>query len=156
MKMLRGRVIAAAVPVLLLGGLFALEACTGPSGELSAQEVAGVWKGSGGGWVEFVDDGTFTMSGIPQSAIDFSFIDPPPGRGNLSGRGEWNLRGDADRSGTIELSFAATGSFSGGPEFTFLQVEEAGDRPKLYFDTNPDRGYGYTIRRQATEPPRIR
>ncbi|MEF9906432.1 hypothetical protein [Streptomyces sp. P9-A2] len=156
MKILRGCAIAAAVPVLLLGGLFALEACTGPSGELTAQEVAGVWKGSGGGRVEFDGDGTFTMSGIPQSAIEFSFIDPPPGKGNLSGRGEWNLRGDDDRSGTIELSFAAAGSFSDDSASTLLQVEETGDRPKLYFDTDPDKGYGYTIRREAGEPLRIR
>ncbi|MFF3934252.1 hypothetical protein [Streptomyces hirsutus] len=87
MKILRGCAIAAAVPVLLLGGLFVLAACTGPSGELSAQEVAGVWKGSGGGRVEFADDGTFTMSGMPRSAIEFSFIDPPPGKGSLFGRG---------------------------------------------------------------------
>ncbi|WP_146229131.1 hypothetical protein [Streptomyces sp. NWU339] len=87
MKILCGCAIAAAVPVLLLGGLFALEACTGPSGELTAQEVAEVWKGTGGGRVDFADDGTFTMSGIPRSAIELSFIDPPPGQGNLSGRG---------------------------------------------------------------------
>lgn len=51
---------------------------------------------------------------------------------------------------------AAAGSFSDGPASMLLQVEEAGDRPKLYFDTNPDKGYGYTIRREAGEPPRIR
>ncbi|WP_461090381.1 hypothetical protein [Streptomyces incanus] len=83
-------------------------------------------------------------------------IDPPPGKGNLSGRGNWNLRGDDGRSGTIELNFAAAGSFSDDSESTILQVEEEGDRPKLYFDTNPDKQYGYTIRRETGEPPRIR
>ncbi|MGW5213796.1 hypothetical protein ACWEQO_22000 [Streptomyces sp. NPDC004051] len=82
-------------------------------GELTAQEVTGVWKGSGGGQVEF----------------------------------------DDDRSGTVELSFAAAGSFSDDPEFTLLQVQEAGDRPVLYFDTNPDKEYGYEIRREVASSP---
>ncbi|MGW3683158.1 hypothetical protein [Streptomyces prasinus] len=87
MKILRGCAIAAAVPVLLLGGLFALDSYTGPSGELTAQEVAGIWKGSGGGRVVFADDGTFTMSGIPRSAVEFSFIAPRPDRETSPGGG---------------------------------------------------------------------
>ncbi|MGW6239505.1 hypothetical protein ACWGBX_38605 [Streptomyces sp. NPDC055037] len=151
MKVLRGCATAAAVLVLLLGGLFALESCGGgTSAELDAAQVAGVWKGADGGRVEFGDDGSFAMSGIPRSAIEFGFIEPPPGNGKLSGRGRWNLDGGDDRSGTIELRFDAAGSFSDDSESTLLQVEEAGERPKLYFDTDADEGYGYEIRREAS------
>jgi hypothetical protein len=150
MKVLRGCVTAAAVAVLLFIGLFALQGCgAGEEAELTSAQVAGVWKGSGGGRVEFGDDGRFEMAGIPRSAIEFSFIDPPPGNGRLSGRGEWNLRGDDDRSGTIELLFDAAGSFSQDTESTLLQVEKAGDSPTLYFDTDPDEGYGYEVRREG-------
>ncbi|MET9730538.1 hypothetical protein ABZZ79_07705 [Streptomyces sp. NPDC006458] len=150
MKVLRGCAIAAAVPVLFLGSLFVLQGCDGgTSDELSSQQVAGVWKGSGGGRVEFDDDGTFEMSGIPRTAIEFGFTDPPPGNERLSGRGRWSLDGDDDRSGTVELRFAAAGSFSDDSESTLLQVEEAGDRPSLYFDTDADEGYGYEIHREA-------
>lgn len=141
--------MAAAVPVLLLGGLFALDSCgAGTADQLSSAQVAGVWKGSGGGLVEFGDDGRFEMSGIPRDAIEFSFIEPPPGNGRLSGRGEWSLDGDDDHSSTIELRFEAGGSFSDF-EATLLQVEEGGDHPTLYFDTDADKGYGYEVRRQT-------
>ncbi|MFJ1730856.1 hypothetical protein [Streptomyces sp. NPDC088254] len=143
--------MAAAVPVLLLGGLFALDSCeAGKAGELSSAQVDGVWKGSGGGRVEFDDDGRFEMSGIPRNAIEFGFTDPPPGNGRLSGRGEWSLVGDDDRSSTIELRFDAAGSFSEDSEYTLLQVEEAGDHPTLYFDTDADKWYGYEVRRETT------
>ncbi|WP_230196601.1 hypothetical protein [Streptomyces coriariae] len=146
--------MVAAVPALLLGGLFALDSCgAGKADELSSAQVDGVWKGSGGGRVEFDDDGRFEMSGIPRNAIEFGFIDPPPGNGRLSGRGEWSLVGDDDRSSTIELRFDAAGSFSDDSESTLLQVEEAGDRPKLYFDTDADEGYGYEVRREAASTP---
>ncbi|MFF1548215.1 hypothetical protein [Streptomyces sp. NPDC058291] len=150
MKLFRGCGMVAAGLTLLLGGLFALDSCeVGKADELGSAQVTGVWKGSGGGRIEFSHDGRFDMSGIPRDAIEFSFTDPPPGNGRLSGRGEWSLDGGDDRSSTIELRFDAAGSFSDDSESTLLQVEEAGDHPTLYFDTNPDKRYGYEVRREA-------
>ncbi|MER6528020.1 hypothetical protein [Streptomyces sp. NPDC001508] len=56
--------------------------------------------------------------------------------------------GDDDRSGAIEVFFDAAGSFS-DTESTLLQVEKVGDSPTLYFDTNPDKGYGYEVHREG-------
>ncbi|MGC9442022.1 hypothetical protein [Streptomyces sp. WG5] len=97
--------------------------------------------------MEFTADGRFEMSGIPRSAVEFSFTDPPAGDGALSGEGEWELDGDDGKSGAIELGFDAGGSFSDDSESALLQVKEAGDSPVLYFDTNPDKAYGYEVRR---------
>ncbi|MGV9287857.1 hypothetical protein [Streptomyces sp. NPDC003719] len=98
--------------------------------------------------MEFGADGRFEMTGIPRDAVVFSFSDPPPGDGRLSGAGEWELDGGGT-SGTVELGFDAGGSFSGDGESTLLQVKEAGDRPVLYFDTDADKAYGYEVRRVA-------
>ncbi|MFI0813235.1 hypothetical protein [Streptomyces echinatus] len=75
------------------------------------------------------------------------FSKPPPGNGRLSGRGNWELEGDTRRSDSIELRFAAGGSFRDDSESTLLQVAKGGDHPSLYFDTNSDKGYGYEVRR---------
>ncbi|MFF6780674.1 hypothetical protein [Streptomyces sp. NPDC012510] len=147
MRILRGCAIAAALPVLILVVLFALEAGENDEKALSSAQVVGVWKGSGAGRIEFLQGGRFEMTGIPRSAVVFSFTDPPPGNGGLSGSGEWNLKGDTGKSGTVELRFDATDSFSDGSASALLQVQRTGDQPELYFDTNVDKRYGYEMRR---------
>ncbi|MFE3940862.1 hypothetical protein ACFXPV_03125 [Streptomyces sp. NPDC059118] len=62
-----------AVPLLLFVALFVMQGCEGKSPELRSGEVVGVWKGSGGGRIEFRADGTFDVSGIPRSAVEPSF-----------------------------------------------------------------------------------
>ncbi|CAL9458970.1 hypothetical protein SUDANB21_02607 [Streptomyces sp. enrichment culture] len=151
MKVLRGCTVVAAVLVLCVIGMFALVRCgANEGGELSSRQVVGVWTGSDGGRVEFRADGRFEMSGIPRSAVVFAFVDPPPGEGKLSGGGEWELA-DGDRSGTIELGFDAGGSFPDDSQSALLEVKEAGDRPVLYFAVDPDKAYGYEVRRVRPE-----
>ncbi|MER7717237.1 hypothetical protein ABTX99_09820 [Streptomyces flaveolus] len=148
MKVRRTGTAIAVLPCLALLGISALAGCGQSEGpELGSDQLTGVWQGTGGGTVEFGSDGRFEMSGIPRSAVVFSFSDPPPGDGRLSGEGEWELDGDDGTSGTIELGFDAKGSFSDDGESTLLQVKEAGDRPVLYFDTDADKAYGYEVRR---------
>ncbi|MFI7869408.1 hypothetical protein [Streptomyces salinarius] len=148
MKVLRTCGTAAAGLLLCLAGTYALVSCgADEGGELGPAQLAGAWQGSGGGRVEFGADGRFEMSGIPRDAVVFSFSEPPPGDGRLSGRGEWELDGGDEKSGTIELLFDAGGSFPDDSEATLLQVKETGEHPVLYFDTNPDKAYGYEVRR---------
>jgi hypothetical protein len=148
-KVLRGCAIAASVPAPLFDGLLVLLGREGGTGELSARQVAGVWKGSGGARVEFDDDGTFEMSGVPRSAIVFSFTDPPPGKGRLSGTGRWSLYGNDGSSGTIELHTVLAGFSSADSVIGLLQVQDAGDHPSLYFDTDVDKKYGFEIHRET-------
>ncbi|GAA3128900.1 hypothetical protein [Streptomyces echinatus] len=147
MKVVRGGATAVTV-FAVLGTALLLGGCAGDGRDkLAPRQVAGVWEGSGGGRVEFQSDGSFRMSGIPRGAIEFGFSKPPPGNGRLSGRGNWELEGDTRRSDSIELRFAAGGSFRDDSESTLLQVAKGGDHPSLYFDTNSDKGYGYEVRR---------
>ncbi|CAL9477299.1 hypothetical protein SUDANB15_02945 [Streptomyces sp. enrichment culture] len=151
MKVLRGCATVAAVLVPSLIGLFALVRCgANEGGELSPAQVTGVWTGADGGRVEFGADERFEMSGIPRSAVVFAFTDPPPGEGKLSGGGEWELA-DGDRSGTVELGFDAGGSFSDDSQSALLEVKETGDRPVLYFAVDPDKEYGYEVRRVRSD-----
>ncbi|MEV6119340.1 MULTISPECIES: hypothetical protein [unclassified Streptomyces] len=148
MKVRRTGTAIAVLPCLVLLGVSALAGCGPDEGaELGSGQLTGVWQGTGGGTVRFGADGRFEMSGIPRSAVVFSFSDPPPGDGRLSGAGEWELAGGDGTSGTIELGFDAGGSFADDSEATVLQVKEAGDRPVLYFDTDADEAYGYEVRR---------
>ncbi|WP_432056261.1 hypothetical protein [Streptomyces sp. bgisy022] len=125
--------------------LFALDGCGAPEGgELSGAQVVGVWSGEGGATLEFGAGGRFEMTRIPREAIPFS--DSLPGDGRLSGSGAWTLA-DSDRSGTIELVIDPGGSFADEGATALLQVKEAGKHPVMYFDTNPDRAYGYEVRR---------
>lgn len=147
MKVFRGGATSVAV-LAVLGTALLLGGCAGEGRDkLVPRQVAGVWEGSGGGRVEFHDDGSFQMSGIPRSAIEFGFSEPTSGKGRLSGRGNWELEGNSRRSDSIELRFAAGGSFRDDAESTLLQVAKGGDHPVLYFDTNSDKGYGYEVRR---------
>ncbi|GAA2776217.1 hypothetical protein GCM10010521_63690 [Streptomyces rameus] len=155
MKAIRGRATAVAVSAVLavLGTAPLLGGCAGDGRDkLVPREVAGVWKGPGGGRVEFQGDGTFRMSGIPRSAVEFGFSKPTTGSGPLSGRGSWELEGNTRRSDSVELRFAAGGSFRDDSESTLLRVAKGGDRPVLYFDTNSDKGYGYEVRRTGPAP----
>ncbi|MFI0168540.1 hypothetical protein ACH4PW_27485 [Streptomyces sp. NPDC017082] len=147
MTVFRGGPIGAVV-LSVLGAALLLGSCAGGGRDkLAARQVAGVWQGSDGGRVEFHDDGTFRMSGIPRSAVEFGFGKPTTGTGRLSGRGDWELEGNTGRSDSIELRFSAGGSFRDDSESTLLQVTKSGDHPVLYFDINPDKGYGYEVRR---------
>ncbi|MES4892822.1 hypothetical protein [Streptomyces sp. NPDC096012] len=51
------------------------------------------------------------------------------------------------RSDSIELRFAAGSSFPDDCESTLLGVTKDGDHPVLYFDNDPDKEYGYEVRR---------
>ncbi|MFF9077843.1 hypothetical protein ACF1BP_34865 [Streptomyces sp. NPDC014735] len=128
-----------AVPLLLLVALFVMQGCGGKSSELRSEEVVGVWKGSGGRRIEFRADGTFDMSGIPRSAVEFSFSTPPPGKGSLSGRGRWDLEGQRDPSSGVELRFVEGGSFADDAGFALLRPVRNRDEPEMYFD-EPRRG----------------
>ncbi|MEV0598907.1 hypothetical protein AB0I82_06355 [Streptomyces sp. NPDC050315] len=56
------------------------------------------------------------------------------------------MRDGDHRTGSITLHFDAAGSFA-DTEVALLEVQQAGDSPQMYFDLNPDRNYGYEIRR---------
>ncbi|WP_086694029.1 hypothetical protein [Streptomyces recifensis] len=94
MKVRRTGAAIAVLPCLVLLGISALAACGPDEGaELGSDQLTCVWQGTGGGTVRFGADGRFEMSGIPRSAVVFSFSDPPPGDGRMSGGGEWELAG---------------------------------------------------------------
>lgn len=152
MKLLRGRGLSVALPLLLVGSLSAVQGCgEQEDAALRSAQVAGAWEGSGGGRIEFDADGTFDMSGIPRSAIVFSFVAPPPGKGRISGTGAWELGGEEESSGVVELRFDAGESFLDDGEFAMLRVDRGGENPELYFDTDPDKAYGYEVRRVGRE-----
>ncbi|MEK8142791.1 hypothetical protein NKH18_12990 [Streptomyces sp. M10(2022)] len=134
-----------AIPLLLIGFLFVVQGA-GQNPELESEQVVGVWEGSGGGQIVFHTNGTFEMARIPRSAIVFSFVDAPPGKAGCPG-GAWELDGEGDTSGAVELHFDTGGAFSDDGESALLQVDRGGDEPEMYFDTNVDKGYGYEVRR---------
>ncbi|MFE7429504.1 hypothetical protein [Streptomyces sp. NPDC057545] len=139
-----------AVPLLLLVALFVMQGCGGKSPELRSEEVLGAWKGSGGGRIGFREDGTFDMSGIPRSAVEYSFSTPPPGKGSFSGRGRWDLEGQRDPISGVELRFVEGGSFADDVGFALLRPVRSRDEPEMYFDVNPDTEDGYRVRREPS------
>ncbi|MFF3731493.1 hypothetical protein ACFYXM_14520 [Streptomyces sp. NPDC002476] len=145
MRRFRGCAIFIAIPSLLFIILFVMQGCEGGSPELRSEEVVGVWKGSGGGRIEFRADGTFDMSGIPRSAIELSSSTTQPGKGSLSGRGEWEMEWDRDPSSGVEISFAD------GTESALLEITRIGDEPEMYFELNVDTDRGYRVRREASD-----
>ncbi|PSM38354.1 hypothetical protein C6Y14_37135 [Streptomyces dioscori] len=148
--MLRGCAVAAAVPVLIVIALFSLQACEAESEMLDSGQVVGVWEGSGGGRVQFHENGRFEMSGIPRNAVALGFVDPAPGEEKISGEGTWELEGGRDQGGSIELPIDKGGSFSDDSGSALLQIQRGGDEPEMYFDTDPDKEYGYEVRRAAS------
>jgi hypothetical protein len=141
-RTLRRTALCAVVGFALLGSA----GCGIGHEKLKRREVIGSWSGDGNGRVKFSPDGRFEMSGIPRSAIDFSFIKPPPGNGPISGKGDWEMD-HGSPSSSLTLSFEAGGSFSDDSEVSGLRVIDSGDHPTMYFDINPDKEYGYEIRR---------
>ncbi|MFE2935065.1 hypothetical protein [Streptomyces sp. NPDC059221] len=131
--------------MLLFIALFVMQGCEGRSPELRSEEVVGVWKGSGGGRIEFRADGTFDMSGIPRSAVELSSSTPPSGKGSLSGRGEWEMEWHRDPSSGVEISFAD------GTESALLEVAGNGDEPEMYFELDVDTDRGYRVRREVSD-----
>jgi len=130
--------------------------CGSGDEKISAGQVIGVWEGDGGGRVEFGKDGRFEMSGIPRYAIDF-FPEAPPGKGKLSGQGRWELGSPGEgrkRDSDVFLYIEEGGSFSNGPDVGWLRVERGDENPVMYFHVDPDKEYGYEIRRVDSEPSR--
>ncbi|MFI8997863.1 hypothetical protein [Streptomyces sp. NPDC053542] len=146
-QILSGCLVAMAVPVLTVLGLFTLDSCQASDATLDSAQIVGTWRGEGGARVEFHKEGTFEMTSVPRSAVDDGAMDLPPGKGKLSGRGTWDMRDGDRRTGSIALHFDAAESFSAGTEVALLEVQQAGDSPQMYFDVNPDKHYGYEIRR---------
>ncbi|MFE5945604.1 hypothetical protein [Streptomyces sp. NPDC056480] len=109
--------------------------------------IAGTWTGDGGARVELRPDGRFAMSGIPRDAVTFSFIDPPPGDGKISGSGTWKPAVDGDSVDGILLHVDAGGSFSDSTETQELRVARSGEKPVLYFATSADEWHGFEIRK---------
>ncbi|MFJ9684997.1 hypothetical protein ACIRRX_04830 [Streptomyces bacillaris] len=149
----RSKVVAAValsmtvLGVLLVGGCVAL--FSEKPERIDRSQIVGVWTGSGGARVDLRADGRFEMSGIPRSAIDFSFIDPPPGKGRLSGSGTWEPEQlgsvDTDTVESIHLAVDAGGSFSRDSETVELRVARSGEDPVLYFAINVDKWYGFEV-----------
>lgn len=154
MRRFRGCAICVAVPLLLFVALFALQGCEGETPKLGSGEVVGVWEGSGGGRIEFRADGTFDMSGIPRSAVEPAFPSLPPGKGSLSGKGEWYMEGQRDPGSGIALSFSKGGSFTDDTGFAVLRAARGGDEPEVYFEGDPDTDRGYRVRREVTDQRR--
>ncbi|MFF1506707.1 hypothetical protein [Streptomyces sp. NPDC058326] len=136
--------------LLTMGGCFA--ALSEQPESIDRSQVAGTWIGDGGARVELRVDGGFEMSGIPRSALHFSFIDPPPGEGKLSGSGTWELgpHREGDSVENILLYVDTGGSFSDDSEVEELRVAESGEKPVLYFFTSPEKWYGFEVRKTGT------
>lgn len=152
----RGCAICVVVPVLLFIALFVMQGCEGKSPELRSEEVVGVWKGSGGGRIEFRADGTFDMSGVSRSAVEPAFSSLPPGQGSLSGKGRWDMDGQRDPGSGIELRFVEGGSFTDEGGFAQLRTVRGGDEPEVYFEGDPDTDRGYRVRRATSDRSRPR
>ncbi|MFF2895207.1 hypothetical protein [Streptomyces sp. NPDC057966] len=140
-----------AVAVLLFIALFVMQGCEGRSPELRSEEVVGVWKGSGGGRIEFRADGTFDMSGIPRSAVEPAFATLPPGKGSLSGKGKWYMEGQRDPGSGVALSISKGGSFTDDTGAAVLRAARNGDEPEVYFEGDPDTDRGYRVRREVSD-----
>ncbi|WP_329112228.1 hypothetical protein [Streptomyces sp. NBC_01353] len=146
----RHKAVTTVTAVFLLGMGVCIAGLTEQPESIERTRIAGTWTGDAGARVELHANGRFEMSGIPRSAITFSFIDPPPGDGKLSGSGTWKPARDGDRVDSILLYVDAGGSFSETSETGELGVAESGENPVLYFSTSPDKWYGYEIRKTGT------
>ncbi|MFD4034760.1 hypothetical protein ACFWVP_30710 [Streptomyces sp. NPDC058637] len=146
----RRKAVTAVITLALVtvGGCFA--ALTERPERIEHARIVGTWTGDDGARVELEADGRFEMTGIPRSAVIFSFIDPPPGDGKLSGSGTWEAVGDSDSVASILLYVDAGGSFSEKTEVEELGVARSGEQPVLYFATLPDKWYGFEIRKTGT------
>ncbi|MEU6943716.1 hypothetical protein ABZ957_00500 [Streptomyces sp. NPDC046316] len=146
----RRKAVTAVAAVFLLGLGGCIAGLAEQPESIERAGIAGTWTGDAGARVELHTDGRFEMSGIPRSAITFSFIDPPPGDGKLSGSGTWEPARDGDKVVSILLHVDAGGSFSANTETQELGVAESGENPVLYFSTSPDEWYGFEIRKIGT------
>ncbi|MFJ1589909.1 hypothetical protein ACIOD0_06595 [Kitasatospora albolonga] len=145
--------MAAVAIAMTVPGLFVVGGCLALLSEkperIDRSQIVGVWTGSGGARVDLRADGRFEMSGIPRSAISFSFFDPPPGNGRLSGSGTWEPEQlgsvDTDTVEGIDLAIDAGGSFSEDSQMAELRVARSGENPVLYFAVNVDKWYGFEV-----------
>ncbi|MER5891813.1 hypothetical protein [Streptomyces sp. NPDC001876] len=134
-----------ALVLVAMGGCFA--ALSERPERIERARIPGTWGGADGARVDLYPDGRFEMTGIPRSAIHFSFIDPPPGDGKLSGSGTWEPVGDSDSVESILLYVDAGGSYSEETETEELGVAGSGEEPVLFFPTSSDKWYGFEIRK---------
>ncbi|MFD1830566.1 hypothetical protein ACFSJS_12920 [Streptomyces desertarenae] len=141
----------AALPLVFLAAFALLAAFDPEQALLKKADVVGSWRSDDGrGRVDFHADGRFEMSGIPRSAIVFSFNDPPPGKGPISGKGTWEFAYDEPSTG-IHLHIDAAGSFFDAEVASLESIKEDG-RTKMYFSVNVDKMYGYEIQRVSEQP----
>jgi hypothetical protein len=62
-----------------------------------------------------------------------------------------HTRGGAE--GDASLFIDEGGSFEDDSESALLRVDREGDSPVVYFDVDPDKEYGYEVRRVSQDPP---
>ncbi|MFB7397681.1 hypothetical protein [Streptomyces sp. NPDC056191] len=142
----RRRAVTAVSAVFLLGMGGCIAGIADRPEEIERTRIAGTWTGDDAARVELHPDGRFEMSGIPRSAVVFSFSDPPPGDGKLSGSGRWQPAHAGDTVDRIILYVEVGGSFA-DVQVEELGVAESGEDPVLYFSTSPDEWYGFEIRK---------
>ncbi|MFD3515700.1 hypothetical protein [Streptomyces sp. NPDC058657] len=139
---------------MALAGLVAVGGCCAMLSErperIARGRIAGIWIGENGARVVMRVDGRFEMSGIPRSALTPRFSEPPLRGENVSGSGTWTPVGDSGSVTTISLSIAAGGSFAEGTDAEELGVARSGEGPVLYFSTDPDKWYGFELRKTGS------
>ncbi|MFF3839874.1 hypothetical protein [Streptomyces sp. NPDC001930] len=142
----RRRAVTAVTAVFLLGMGGCIAGIADRPEAIDRTRIAGTWTGDDGARVELHTNGRFEMSNIPRSAVVFSFGDPPPGDGKLSGSGTWQPGHAGDTVDRILLYVEPGGSFA-DVQVEALGVAESGEEPVLYFSTSPDEWYGLEIRK---------
>ncbi|MGW7415781.1 hypothetical protein [Streptomyces sp. NPDC054863] len=137
--------------VLILAGLVAVGGCFAVMSErperIARAQIVGTWVGEDGARVEMYADGRFEMSGIPRSALTPSFTGPPLGDVIVSGSGTWKPVGESGSVALVSLFIDAGGSFAESTATEELGVARSGEKPALYFATDPDKWYGFEIRK---------